>query len=69
MKTLTLLLTLLITITLTAHSGRTDKYGGHKNRKTGTYHFHNAGKVHHKNNPYQDHKKCGVCKKVVKSKK
>ncbi|MFA5839974.1 MAG: YHYH domain-containing protein [Candidatus Margulisiibacteriota bacterium] len=23
-----------------AHSGRTDKYGGHHNRKTGGYHYH-----------------------------
>ena len=27
------------------HSGRTDKYGGHYNRKTGEYHFHNSGTV------------------------
>lgn len=26
-----------------AHSGRTDKYGGHHNRKTGGYHYHNSG--------------------------
>ena len=25
---------------LLAHSGRTDKYGGHWDRKTGTYHYH-----------------------------
>ena len=25
------------------HSGRTDKYGGHHNRKTGGYHYHNSG--------------------------
>ena len=24
-----------------SHSGRTDKNGGHKNRKTGQYHYHN----------------------------
>ncbi len=23
-----------------AHSGRTDRHGGHWNRKTGTYHYH-----------------------------
>ena len=27
------------------HSGRTDKYGGHYNRKTGGYHYHNSGTV------------------------
>ena len=27
-----------------AHSGRTDANGGHWNRKTGTYHYHNGGK-------------------------
>lgn len=26
-----------------AHSGRTDKNGGHYNRKTGEYHYHNSG--------------------------
>lgn len=25
-----------------AHSGRTDGYGGHYNRSTGTYHYHNG---------------------------
>jgi hypothetical protein len=47
--------------TLFAHSGRTDKFGGHNNRKTGGYHYHNAGSVHDPNNPYQDHTKCGIC--------
>ena len=26
-----------------AHSGRTDSNGGHYNRKTGEYHYHNGG--------------------------
>jgi len=26
------------------HSGRTDKNGGHRNRKAGTYHYHGAPK-------------------------
>ncbi|MBT0663535.1 YHYH domain-containing protein [Geobacter pelophilus] len=26
-----------------AHSGRTDSNGGHYNRRTGEYHFHNGG--------------------------
>lgn len=28
-----------------AHSGRTDKSGGHYDRKTGVYHYHNSGPV------------------------
>lgn len=27
-----------------SHPGRTDANGGHYNRKTGVYHFHNSGK-------------------------
>jgi len=30
-------------LTLYAHSGRTDSSGGHYNRKTGEYHYHNSG--------------------------
>ena len=30
-------------LTLYAHSGRTDSSGGHYNRKTGTYHYHSGG--------------------------
>ena len=26
------------------HSGRTDANGGHYNRKTGEYHYHNSGR-------------------------
>ncbi len=39
------LLTIILLIpTLTAaHSGRTDSNGGHYNRSTGEYHFHNSG--------------------------
>ena len=44
-----------------AHSGGTDKFGGHRNRKQGGYHYHNAGRVHAADNPYQDHKRCGIC--------
>ncbi len=33
----------LLTGTLYGHSGRTDSSGGHHNRKTGTYHYHNSG--------------------------
>lgn len=51
----------LAAIGIFAHSGRTDKYGGHNNRKTGGYHYHNAGNTHAAGNPNQDHTKCGVC--------
>ena len=44
-----------------SHSGRTDSRGGHNNRKTGGYHYHNAGSIHAPNNPYQDHTQCGIC--------
>lgn len=50
---------------LFAHSGRTDRYGGHHNRKTGGYHYHNAGYVHAADNPYQNHKTCGICTKTT----
>lgn len=66
MKRLLLVLILFVltffTFNVFAHSGRTDKYGGHNDRKRGTYHYHNAGRVHAADNPYQDHKKCGICK-------
>ena len=51
-----------------AHSGRTDKYGGHNNRKTGGYHYHNSGSLHAAANPYQDHKNCGICKPKFETK-
>lgn len=37
----TLLLTCMPVVGL-AHPGRLDKKGGHKNKKTGTYHYHDA---------------------------
>ena len=40
-----LLILLLSAVFAYTHSGRTDKNGGHYNRKTGEYHYHNAGKV------------------------
>ncbi len=58
---LSILSVCLIAIQLLAHSGRTDRYGGHFNRKTGAYHYHNPGYAHAANNPYQDHTKCGIC--------
>ena len=42
-KKLALLLIFLASTLATAHSGRTDSSGGHNNRSTGTYHFHNSG--------------------------
>jgi hypothetical protein len=30
-------------VDLFSHSGRTDSNGGHYNRKTGEYHYHNSG--------------------------
>ncbi len=38
---LTLLLALFLPLLIFAHSGRTDANGGHINRKTGEYHYHN----------------------------
>ena len=35
--------TWLLRITASAHSGRTDANGGHYNRTTGEYHYHNGG--------------------------
>ena len=36
---------LLIPQNSEAHSGRTDKNGGHWDRKKGTYHYHNTPKA------------------------
>ena len=41
MKALAIIITAVSLATLAnAHSGRTDKNGGHYDRKTGTYHRH-----------------------------
>ncbi|KAA3597448.1 MAG: YHYH domain-containing protein [Calditrichaeota bacterium] len=45
MKKLILLFVTLIPSLVFCHPGRTDSSGGHNNRKTGGYHYHNAGKV------------------------
>lgn len=37
------LITFLICYSSFGHSGRTDSNGGHYNRKTGEYHYHNGG--------------------------
>lgn len=39
----TVILVFMLSITAFAHSGRTDANGGHYDRKTGTYHYHNGG--------------------------
>ena len=44
--TLITLLAFIVTVPYSfteAHSGRTDSNGGHYNRKTGEYHYHNGG--------------------------
>ena len=40
MKSLSIIITLFATLSLSAHSGRTDSNGGHRCTKTGTYHYH-----------------------------
>ena len=37
------LLTIILSANLSAHSGRTDSNGGHYDRSTGLYHYHNRG--------------------------
>ena len=66
MKKVFIILFVIVYAFCFSHSGRTDKYGGHNNRKTGGYHYHNSGSVHNANNPYQDHTKCGICVKTPK---
>lgn len=39
----TIILLTCIVIYAFSHSGRTDAKGGHYNRKTGGYHYHNSG--------------------------
>lgn len=45
---------LILPFCLSAHSGGTDSKGGHRNHRTGEYHFH------HGMGPHQ-HTKDGVC--------
>ena len=61
LSTVVACLFLLVAGSAFSHSGGTDRYGGHHNRKTGGYHYHNAGRVHAAGNPYQNHKTCGIC--------
>ena len=51
-----LLLLIGTTLTVNAHSGRTDSKGGHYNRSTGEYHYHHGESAHQHPNgvcPYQ----------------
>ncbi|MCL6097078.1 MAG: YHYH domain-containing protein [Bacteroidetes bacterium] len=41
--TIVLLALFIVTTISFGHGGRTDKNGGHYNRKTGEYHYHNGG--------------------------
>ena len=45
------LLVIVFTSILFSHSGRTDSNGGHYDRRTGEYHYHNGG--HSNNDTYQ----------------
>ncbi len=40
-----ILILLFSDVFVNAHSGRTDRYGGHNDRKNGGYHYHNSGTV------------------------
>ena len=39
-----IIVSLLFPVQVFSHSGRTDAKGGHNNRKTGGYHYHNSGR-------------------------
>ena len=55
-----IILCLLSTLCVTAHSGRTDSKGGHYNRATGEYHYHHGYPEHQHINgecPYLSSKK------------
>lgn len=41
--TISLLIVYFVPAVTFGHSGRTDANGGHTNRKTGEYHYHNGG--------------------------
>lgn len=56
MKAIFLLAVLFIASDALAHSGGTDKCGGHYNRKTGTYHVHNWAKYKACNPPKSEKK-------------
>ncbi len=41
---------ILTTLSVSAHPGRTDSFGGHYNHSTGTYHFHDGSSAGRNNN-------------------
>ena len=45
-RLLVLVLALLLSLPVLAHSGRTDSKGGHYNRSTGEYHYHHGYPAH-----------------------
>ena len=65
-----LLSVLLLSSALTAdaHPGRTDRYGGHYNRKTGEYHYHNSGYSGHSSSSTRTTKKKAAPKKTASTK-
>lgn len=44
-KNIVTFILILIFFSAQSHSGRTDSRGGHYNRKTGGYHYHNGGEI------------------------
>ena len=52
MRNLLVLLLLITSGALYAHSGRTDENGGHYDRINGGYHYHNDGNVNRSNDYY-----------------
>ena len=53
---LTFILSVLIILSpILPHSGRTDSNGGHNNRKTGGYHYHNSGSSYKSSNSYKSY--------------
>lgn len=46
-KVIVTIVCLLLSLSTYAHSGRTDSSGGHYNRTTGDYHYHNGGPAYY----------------------
>ena len=55
-------------LTADAHPGRTDRYGGHYNRKTGEYHYHNSGYSGRSTSSTKSTKKRTTTKKTTSAK-
>lgn len=47
-RILRILCLLFLCIVLSSHSGRTDQYGGHYDRSTGEYHYHNGSPTYNR---------------------